>query len=118
MWYSYILRIYENSEKMNIPYIYKKLADKLENNFNMSLKDFKIVLKYFRITEKDWYKIAKDLELYKIADLNINGNRIKFKKRKAVALFKWYIIFFIIAFSILLFCVAYLLGFLGSLPYL
>ncbi len=96
---------------MNIPYIYKKIREKLNDNGSkgvMTLPQMKEALSNVRITKSDTNKIMKDLQKHGIITLEVSKGRNQHTKIKVCS--KGYATAYIIAFTSLLYTLALLLG--------
>jgi hypothetical protein len=100
---------------MDIPYLYKKIGEKFNDRIEFTIDEFKKGLLNFRITEKDWFAIAKELQLQNLCELDVKANKckgkIKFNHRKGIfnPKAKWYIVLFFVAWGVLLTCIILLM---------
>ena len=63
---------------LRIPFVYKKILKDLTKE-EFDLKGFQKALCNFRISKKDWLKIAKDLNGFGLVDID-NGKTNQFTK--------------------------------------
>jgi hypothetical protein len=89
-----------------IPLLYKKILDKFDKP-TVDLIDFKKGLAGLRISNGDNLNIAKELEKFGVAVLELNGNqysKIRFSKKGLANLF-------LVSSVLLAYCIVYLLVF-------
>jgi len=69
---------------MKVPFVYQKLLELDDfKKKDLNLEQFGKVLLQFRISKKDWYRIAKDLNGFGLVDMEGKYQHIKIKRRRS-----------------------------------
>jgi len=99
---------------LNIPRLYQKVLERFDRQTEVTLHQFQKGLSNLRISKKEWYEIAKELEQFGVILLLNNGDSRKTNQHTKIKfVHKGLTKVFFACFSALLVCIVYLLTYLS-----